>query len=222
MQPHIAHARRQKRRGRHRPHVLGLVDVAESHTVIDECPDRLLSHPTAVPHLRNQRKFPERPAEPDEKFAVLRSETERPRELHQHRPQLLRPQHRPQPVLESGDLAVLENPRMRKSLMQFGSKLKARIALDLPHPKPYNFRLKWLIKRAVYFDNVEVSGELLQRVQAPVLRLRINQTVPMRVRPAGGSDAGGGGHDALLYSLYVRLIMIANKWRRCQGKDGSR
>ena len=83
MQPHVTYIRREDRRRRHRPGVLGLVDVAEPHPIVKEGADGLLRHPAAVAHFCYQRKLVEGPAEVDEELPILCRESERPGKLHQ-------------------------------------------------------------------------------------------------------------------------------------------
>jgi hypothetical protein len=83
---------------------------------------------------------------------------------------------------------------MGDSLMQFGRELKARIRFHFLHPQPYYFWFKMLIKRAVNLDSIEPPRQKLEGVEAAPVRLWVNQSSPVRIRPSCGAKKGGGGH----------------------------
>lgn len=152
----------------------------------------------------------ERPPQPDQKFAILRSEPERPRKLHQQRAEFSLLHQWLNAIFEVRHFSLLQNPRVGEALVQFGRESKQRIGLHLPDPQLHDFRFKRLIKRTVDLDDIKASREDFERMLPRRMSAWKDKSVPVRISPSGGTDVEGGGH------WFRLLFIIRRKGEICQ------
>src|SRR4029077_1008354 len=73
-----------------------------------------------------------------------------------------------------------------------------------------------LIERGVDFNRVEVSCEIFERMEAAWFQLRINNSIPVWVRPAGRStvEGLGEGHNGTPSFSFYSPPVYAKKRRK--------
>src|ERR1700704_651793 len=105
---------------------------------------------------------------------------------------------------------------MRELPSEFGRKQKFRIVRHLSYPQASDLRPDGLVERSVDFDRVEVARNILKRVEAARLQPRINDSVPVLIRPPGRTtiECLGEGHGD---NPFV-LLLFAYQYTRTKGE----
>ena len=205
VEAHIADGRGQERAGGHRLGVLRLVDVAEPDLVVQEGSDSFLRHPRRMAHFGHEGELVEGAAELDQEVAVLGSEAKAPGELHEQRAEFAGLFHGPESFLKLLNVRRLQAALVGEALVELGGEAEVTVGLDLLHPDLGDFGLQGFVEGRIDLDQVYEPGEIFEGVESAGLGLGVDGAVPMRVRPAGGSDEGQrGGHGGrLLRAMFV-------------------
>src|SRR5690606_28449093 len=181
-----------------------LVDVDEADAPFGQPRVELRLVPALVPHLDDERVLAERLHQVREPLAARVVVLERPGELDQHGAELARLVQRVEAIAHAADLA--ERPRLlalvREAAPQLGGVVEV---VQVAHPRGpllCDLAPRGPVERRVDLDQVDVAGEVTDRVEAARLRLRVDDAVPVGVVPAGDAHAdrahAGRGHGAVL------------------------
>jgi hypothetical protein len=102
-------------------------------------------------------------------------------------------------------------PLVGKDLMELDGKEELRIILHLPYPGPGHPDSRGPVKGAVYFDDINIESQKDKGMKTGRFFRRIDNTFPVLVAPACGSDE---------ILRHLDLLYIAKA--RMQAKRGSK
>src|SRR5205085_1262756 len=97
-----------------------------------------------------------------------------------------------------------------------GGEQEFWIVSYLSQPEARDFRPDVLIEGSVDLDGVEIARQFSQRVKASALQLGIDDSIPVLIRPTGGSTVQilGEGHD----STFI-LLFFSHQYSRRKGEN---
>ena len=210
-QADVANRRSDDRVRRSGPQSGRLIQVAEADAIVHQGSQSLIECPTGVAHLRRQREFMKRAAQLDDEVPVRLGELEGPGKTHQQASELPGVLQRPKALFELADDGRLQRALMRELAAEHGREQEARMLRYLADPQPGKLRPQGPVKRSVDFHQVQMLREILQRMKTTGLDGRIDDRIPVRMRPAGYAAAKSALHGTtLLVSPYLRLLFYVD------------
>src|SRR5579862_935436 len=108
---------------------------------------------------------------------------------------------------------------MRKPATKLRREDKLWIVAYFPQPKASDLRSDVLIKGSVDLDRVEIASQIGEGVKIASFQLRIDDSIPVRIRPSAGSAVHilGEGHGSTRCSPFLLPPAYEKKRRKSRG-----